>query len=116
MRWDCGQTVKYERGAREGLSPGRVGDRRDPIGSQAARRSKACCRGVRRALRVSEACKEIIDFSFFLPVVRQCVMPRPCEASPPLTAPGSLKSLRLSETHFQARAECFCCFEECSWI
>lgn len=68
VHWDCcGQTVKYERGAREGLSPGRVGDCRDPIGSQAVRLSKACCRGVRRALRVSEACKEILISLFSCP-------------------------------------------------
>lgn len=43
-RWDCrGQTVKYEQGAWEGLSPGRVGDCRDPIGLQDSQRSKACC-------------------------------------------------------------------------
>lgn len=42
------------------MSPGRVGDCRDPIGLQDARVSKACCRGVGLALGVSEACKEIL--------------------------------------------------------
>lgn len=42
--WDYrGQTVKYEWGAREGLSPGRVGDCRDPIGLQDRQSSEACC-------------------------------------------------------------------------
>ena len=42
--WDCrGQTAKHERGAWEGLSPGRVGDCRDPIGLRDRQRSKACC-------------------------------------------------------------------------
>lgn len=55
-----GQRVKYERGAWEGLSPGRVRDCRDPIGLQDGQCSKACCWGVKQALRVSKACKEIL--------------------------------------------------------
>lgn len=65
MHWDCQvQTVKYERGPGKGLSSGRVGDCRDPIGLQDAWVSKACCRGIRLALGVSDACEEILIYFF----------------------------------------------------
>lgn len=54
-----------EAGAWKGLSPGRVGDCRDPIGLRDRQRSKACCQGVEQALGVSGACKEILISFFF---------------------------------------------------
>lgn len=38
-----GPDSKVQAGAWEGLSPGRVGDCRDPIGLRDRQRSKACC-------------------------------------------------------------------------